>query len=57
MTRIQNILPSESIITIIEEKGKQEREKKIMGYDKTGYLRISSGQVGPSSGSSRRLIE
>ena len=56
--KIQNVLPSESMITIIEWKRKtRERKKKNIGYDKTGYLRISSGQVGPSPGSSRRLIE
>ena len=41
----------------MEKENKRERKKKNIGYDKTGYLRISSGQVGPSPGSSRRLIE
>jgi len=41
----------------LNRKGKQEREKKNIGYDKTSYLRISSGQVDHSPGSGRRLIE
>lgn len=43
------------MIILIEKKNK--KEKGNMGYDKTGYHRVSLGQVSPSSRSSRRLIE